>query len=330
MTPSRFRSALGLGLAWLTLAFATAVLAAEASPCSGVASGDEDGIGGTGLGPEDGIGGTGIYGAITELGSICVNGLHVEFEPDFEVWQEGQRVEPSALAVGQVVWLVAESRGDRLATRRIDLLPALRGPVSGVSASGALRVAGVTVEVPEGVDRPDLAAGDPVEVSGLWQGQGALLATRIQRLAAPVAAQRLPRPDLAERGRGLARLSVEGWVAADAPGPRLLGLELAGRPAERLNPGERVWLRGRLLPSGRLAVDRLERPAVPERPTRPTRPPAPDARRGDRGESPEDGRSPRPPRPDPPQRPERPESIERPTTIDRIQPVEPERTDTLR
>ena len=326
--------------AWMLCAAALAGGAfAEPLPCpatptggeedgiGGTGFGDEDGIGGTGFGDEDGIGGTGIYGVITGLGSVCVNGLHVGYDEEVEVLRDGAPVEAAALGVGQVVWLVAQPDGDRLVTGHIEIRTALRGPVSGVSAAGRVRVAGVEVELANGSAAGPLAVGESVELSGLWKQDGGLLATRVDRLARDVEPRVMPRLDLARRARDLARLAVEGLVAtgSEAGRPSLHGLALAAPPADLPRAGERIWLRGRLTPAGRLAVDRVQRPGPrpAPRPPRPTPPPKPPDMVDDTPPEP-----PPRPKPAPAPRPVRPERIERPTTIDRIEPVE--RTDSLR
>lgn len=74
---------------------------------------DDRGIGGTGIqlaSAEDddrGIGGTGIVGVVTGFASICVNGLHVGYDPALPVAFGEVMAPPAALRVGQVVAISA-------------------------------------------------------------------------------------------------------------------------------------------------------------------------------------------------------------------------------
>jgi len=103
---------------------ATRVAVAGDEPTGGVGgtghSEPSGGIGGTGLGGDQGgVGGTGIYGTITAFGSICVNGLRVQYDDAVPVELGGAPASADALAVGQVVFLEATPRDGDLFARRI-------------------------------------------------------------------------------------------------------------------------------------------------------------------------------------------------------------------
>lgn len=136
-----------------------------------------------GGGEEGGIGGTGIFGTVTALGSLRVNGLRVETGP-------GTILEASAGGVrpGEVVAVEAERDGAALRARRVAVFEPLLGPAD-ILPDGGLAVLGTPVrmgaEVPlraadgVAVPRSALRPGTRVAVSGLWQGD-AVVATSLR------------------------------------------------------------------------------------------------------------------------------------------------------
>ena len=90
-----------------------------------------DGIGGTGAPLADGIGGTGarrapaarvgVVGVVTGFGSICVNGLRLQYDRSATVSENGRPAGTAALAVGQFVSIEAERVGDALIARDIGI-----------------------------------------------------------------------------------------------------------------------------------------------------------------------------------------------------------------
>ncbi|WP_424812246.1 DUF5666 domain-containing protein [Roseococcus sp. YIM B11640] len=143
---------------------------------------DDRGIGGTGIrvAEEDrGIGGTGIVGVVTGFASICVNGLHVAYDPALPVTFGEVAGPPSGLRVGQVVAVSAADRGGAYRARSLAVRYEVSGPVEAVEA-GALKVAGQRVTVPAGTPGgTGWRVGDPVLVSGLRAPDGSIAATRI-------------------------------------------------------------------------------------------------------------------------------------------------------
>src|SRR5438445_6636881 len=83
----------------------------------------DQGIGGTGwtagTDGDQGIGGTGIVGTIQRFGSIFVNGVRVQYQPDVPVWIDGVRVAPDGLKVGHVVRVAVVQKADRVVTSAI-------------------------------------------------------------------------------------------------------------------------------------------------------------------------------------------------------------------
>lgn len=284
-------------------------------------SGEESGIGGTGL-VASGVGGTGIFGTITAFGSVCVNGLRVRYADDVAIEMNGAAGSAADLAVGQVVWIEAESDDAGLEARRIEIHSAVVGPVRRVDLDrGTVEVLDLVVEVPtEAVlvdlgasGLADLAPGDVVDVGGLRRAGGAVVASRLARLdradVAPRAGPRLS--EILEGAPPLERLSVEGYVSERVGRERLridrLELDVTDvRDALRdVRTGARVRAFGRVTRGGALRVERS-----PARPTRPETPVRDLDRRVERPEVIE-----RPEKPVIPVRPVRPTTPER---IDRV------------
>ena len=139
------------------------------------------GLGGTGQVADSGLGGTGIVGVVTGFGSICVNGLKVEYAPETPLHRDGQRVPHSALAVGQVVALQAVEQGPRLQAGRIAVLNAAVGPIGTVDATtGRFTVMGEAATALVSADLAGLKPGQWVRVSGQRLSSGEIRATRVQ------------------------------------------------------------------------------------------------------------------------------------------------------
>ena len=92
---------------------------------------DGSGTGGTGHGDGNGSGGTGIEGFITGFGSVCVNGLEVEYQES--------ALPPGLdhLAVGQRVQIDAIEHGNTLVAREIRVKYVVVGPVQHVNPAPA-------------------------------------------------------------------------------------------------------------------------------------------------------------------------------------------------
>lgn len=74
----------------------------------------DQGIGGTGwtagTDGDQGIGGTGIVGTIQRFGSIFVNGVRVQYQPDVPVWIDDVPVAPNSLKIGHIVRVAVVQR----------------------------------------------------------------------------------------------------------------------------------------------------------------------------------------------------------------------------
>lgn len=225
----------------------------------GLAGGEprDQGIGGTGApvyvtsGDEDrGIGGTGIYGTIRAFGSIWVNGQRVGYAPDVKVTVDGAPANVSALAVGQVVQVVAHRKpGGQLMTDAISIVHEVVGRIDSAS-SERLTVLGQEVDltvlarsVPEA---RNWQRGQRVAVSGLRRLDNVIVASLVQPVAGRV--------DL-----------VRGPVSQDKAGWRIGALPVSGLAAfvQGLAQGTRVAVAGRLRGAALVASDARVSSPVP-------------------------------------------------------------------
>ena len=285
------------------------------------------GIGGTGVSSDGGMGGTGrpadptplgLIGVISGFGSICVNGVEVEYDAATPISAAGAPASAASLALGQVVLVQATGTAQSARAHSIRILEAAVGPVStfdpaaGVLQVGAQRVLIEPTTVLAGLARADLAARPAVRVAGLWRTDGTIAATRVERASADTQA-RAANADWPDPGG--ARVIVEGYVRS-LEGSRVnvggLNFEAGERERAALRTDERVRVTARVEGDRRI-VERAERPRemLPER-----------RERGDQGDSERGNRGPdrrgsdrppeRPERVDRPDRGERPDRAERP------------------
>lgn len=154
-----------------------------------------------------GVGGTGISsGTVTGFGSVIVNGRIHQTDNSTEFLRNGNPSTQEAFRVGDVVLIDWESSdGLTRKARRVEYQRALYGEVTQAPdpATGTVGVVGQTVTADANtlfddfpspaaageIFPPDLVAGVCVEVSGLRDAAGNLLATRIERVTSPCAAQ---------------------------------------------------------------------------------------------------------------------------------------------
>lgn len=127
------------------------------------------GIGGTGQTADRGIGGTGIVGTVTAFGSIWVNGLRVAVPARVPVVLAGRPVRPEALAVGQMVAVLAT--GEPLVAEEIRIRLAVIGPVTS-ARERQVTVLGQRIQLPD--TGPVPTPGTWIGVSGLRRPDGTL------------------------------------------------------------------------------------------------------------------------------------------------------------
>ncbi|MEI8119117.1 MAG: DUF5666 domain-containing protein, partial [Methylophilaceae bacterium] len=145
---------------------------------------ENQGIGGTGIVANQGIGGTGIVGIITGFGSICVNRLEVHYFSNTPVDLDGKQISSQALSIGQVVSIHASSHGESLVANEIHAYHQITGPISEVNvADGKLKIIGQSV-ITDNAQLKGLKVGQWVNVSGLRQTDGSIIASRIDKTTA--------------------------------------------------------------------------------------------------------------------------------------------------
>ena len=243
-------------------ALAIALFAFAGAPAFGAC--DPGGIGGTGV-DGGGIGGTGlradaelgVYGTITGFGSVCVNGLEVQYDAATPVSRGGEPVDAAALAVGQVVLVRAVENEKQTRARSIHIVDAAVGTAD--TQAGTLRVAGQAVRVLSSTEfatdvSPGQLGGRSLRVSGLLAADGAVVATRIEAAPPGVAA----RGETPEVVRG--RFSVQGYVGQVSQQQVRLGrmtFEVSREMAAALERDRLVRFTGRA-ESGRLVVERAD------------------------------------------------------------------------
>ncbi len=210
---------------------------------------DDDGIGGTGFGEDDGIGGTGVYGTITGLGSICVNGLRIDYERDVSVMIFGEPSRASRLGVGHVVWVVAErpepdqrAEHGRWVARSITAFNERVGRVEAIAADHIV-VDGESIVWLDAAQlfaqpgEPGFEIGDWIAVSGLRRADGTLVASRVDR-ARPKQVATSVQLEWLLRDSSLSRFSVEGYLGT----PAFAGFDIAAATDAPVEAGARVWV----------------------------------------------------------------------------------------
>ena len=142
-------------------------------------TGIDGGIGGTGI--DGGIGGTGIIGTITAFGSIVINGVHVEFDPNQEVQTFNYKETGRDLKIGQTVVVEFETIQNELIAKTIIKQPALLGTITGFdSDKTAILVEDMTIEIlNKTLDNNQLEIGETIQASGYWS-DGKLMASLVE------------------------------------------------------------------------------------------------------------------------------------------------------
>lgn len=208
------------------------------------------GIGGTGAvaegnGSGSGIGGTGIVGTITGFGSVCVNGLEVQYDRDTPTQFDGKRGSARQLAVGQVVAILARGAGSNLRAHNIRVEYAVSGPVGRIDRRRSrIEVLGQAVSVralPQLWAR--LRPGAYVAVSGLRDSDGVIVATRVQAS---------PRRELVSVAGPVTAVSGNQLRIHGLPVSAASGISLSG-----IRIGRTVRVSGRLS-NGRLLAARIQ------------------------------------------------------------------------
>jgi hypothetical protein len=151
---------------------------------------DEGGIGGTGVQAQTVIGIVGIVGIVGRTGTtaaldtIRVGGTEIRHDADTVVRIDDHAVGIEALAIGDVVEVIAADDGSHITARSIVARHAISGPIASTdSADNLIYVLGQTVDITEAVsatgDPLALAKGDFVDIGGLRRNDGTLMASKI-------------------------------------------------------------------------------------------------------------------------------------------------------
>jgi hypothetical protein len=189
------------------------------------------GVYGSGINPvaanADGIGGTGIVGVITGFASVCVDGLEVLYAPGIPVDINGTPATAAQLRVGDVVRIQATGQDATPVAQSISVRTEVSGPIEAVElGTGALMIAGQRVVVPAGTWGANrFHIGDWTNVSGLRQGDGTLVASRLDSTQNDA-------------------LMVRGQVSLDNGTARIGALALQGTAVSDLRAGQFVTVSG--------------------------------------------------------------------------------------
>ena len=227
---------------------------------------DEKGIGGTGvIGHDNGIGGTGqtaensqlifVTGTIHAFGSVCVNGIEIDYATDTPVSTDSNRnLKTSSLKVGQVVDIIAEKNiGNGMPkAKNIAIRFPLQGPVTKINPGGRLiSVMGKPVHLDNLQAGKSIKLGDSVRVSGLQNTNGEIMATFIESMPKQTPARIAP--SKTKIPSNITRLSVQGYVQGKTPDGRVtiegqnFDLGVSGKDIEA---GTRMIVSGRRQQNG--------------------------------------------------------------------------------
>jgi len=150
---------------------------------------------------EGGISGTGIsFGSILAFGSVVVNGTTLEVNPQTVIFIDEQPANQEELKVGYVIRVEADF--DNGSAKRIDYVETVRGPITTVPAinpdtlAGSFDVLGQSIvtnslTIFDGIDVATLTTSNVLDVSGVRDSSGAIIARYIQLLPPTVDEYRL-------------------------------------------------------------------------------------------------------------------------------------------
>lgn len=225
---------------------------------SGKQLGDGRGIGGSGmLAGEQGIGGSGIrmqdadvenwlaqlkpgeqvgvVGTISDFGSIWVNGLHIEYEADTPVTEDGRPIQTDQMSVGQRVLVTAGLENGVLQAQKINLIHEVVGPVTQYHGNSVV-VMGQKVVISEATKVNTLGGrlpevGEWVEVAGLRSGINQIEASYL---------------GLSDQSDDRSVL-LRGVVASDEAAISVAGLKLTDKQLTSVANDDYVVLRAQLI-----------------------------------------------------------------------------------
>ncbi len=128
-----------------------------------------------------------VIGTITEFGSICVNGIRIQYSEETPVNMNGKAASIDELAIGQVVHVNVSAKKHATYAESIHIFNIVSGPVTEYKPLLKQAVVlGNTIVLTESTilshpgSNSDLQIGDFVQVSGFRQKNGLILARRIE------------------------------------------------------------------------------------------------------------------------------------------------------
>lgn len=132
-----------------------------------------------------------VFGVLTDVSRLCVNGLSMQTDGETRLLLDGKVVAPGALSIGQVALIAAAGVGNVLKAVRVLAFHEIVGPVTDIDAAGSeLSVMGRRVvlragaqSVPGAIALTSLKLGDVVRVSGLRDHRGEIDGTRVELAA---------------------------------------------------------------------------------------------------------------------------------------------------
>ncbi len=213
-------------------------------------------IGGTGDIADRGIEGTGIIGVITGFGSICVNGIEIEYTESTPVSIDEIPGSVHALKIGQIVEVFAEGNGDYLHARQINVHHMISGPVTPIQRSHRIEILGQPIEITQStlIDLPGMGKGrsfkqgQSLKISGFRRQDGTIVATRIEP-GTPGRITLLGRVKNISRGQ----LNINGVPVKLTPTSDLKNITL----------GKEVFISGHVTPHSIQATNITVKPEIP-------------------------------------------------------------------
>ncbi len=232
---------------------------------------NNNGIGGTGhkVTSNDGIGGTGapvvkddliyISGVISGFGSICVNGVEVEYDEDTPVTVDNvSKSSPAKLRIGQAVNVLAGHKAGKEAphARSINVRFPVEGRITAVAEGGKeIRVAGKSVLVSAKYDNAQLKPGASVRVSGIAGRDGRVVATYIESGPPGLADKVDLKP--AKIPHDVKHVSIQGYVdsVSNKGDVVVAGNHFAiGKSTDGIKTGEHIIISGERNQNGQIGV----------------------------------------------------------------------------
>lgn len=223
---------------------------------------DERGIGGSGIRLQDAATErwlaqlekgerVGVVGTIRDFGSIWVNGLHIEYDQQTSISEDGVAISATQMMIGQRVLVTAQQLDGALVADQIELVHEVIGPVSAVEGN-VVTVLGQRVLIDDssalyldGKALPDV--GDWIEVAGPRDSQQQIRASYVGEAT----------PDVQQQKQFLLRGQLQQDQSQLHIDQQSLTTSVASQFA--LQGGEFVTLRGQL--DGQQLIDvSVERP----------------------------------------------------------------------